>query len=213
MQTKDRSRSAIGVNALVELCIVLAASACSSSSADSAGGVGAGGVGAGGGGAGAQTPTLPPPNLAYPCALALTVSGGLTASVSAQTDMACGFANNDSMHWESGRVGAPTSLGLYISFTVAPSGGETGTLAARRLFISNDPNTAVDADESRWEFDASTCMVVFDSNVSAPTSTSPNRWVVAGHGSCSGQGTDPTAAAAPISLSPFAFTGFIVQAP
>jgi hypothetical protein len=151
---------------------------------------------------------LGPPNPGYPCALAVTISGGLSESFTGASDMGCG-SNDNSMHWDSGRVGDPSTVMLYITVASPWVGGETGPLALSRVRVFSDPDNASTGDESTWEFDTASCTVQFDTSVSSPTSLLPDRWLISGHGSCTGQGIDPTGAAAPISLSPFAFNGDI----
>jgi hypothetical protein len=170
---------------LVGALACAALTACSSSSSSSSG---SSGSSSGGG---------------VDCSFTGSLSGGVSGSILAD---GCGTGPSSTFSIAQADLTAGTSLGARFKVITALKGGELGAIPLERFEIFQRESKA--ATSRTWS--STSCTLTLDRNEAAPTEVFKNRFLLAGHGSCSaGLQPDAPNTLPAVAVSSFQMTAFI----
>lgn len=137
------------------------------------------------------------------CSFTGTLSGGVSGTILAN---GCGTGASSSFSIARADLGAGTSLGAKFDLVTALKGGELGAVPLVRLEIFQ--RDAKGGTTRTWS--SASCTLILDRNEASPTMVFTNRFLLAGHGSCSAALEPDAPNTLPaVTVSPFEMTAFV----
>jgi hypothetical protein len=137
------------------------------------------------------------------CSFSGTLSGGITSDIVAN---GCATAASSSFSIAQADLTVGTTLGAKVDLVTALKGGELGAIPLVRLEIFQ--REAKGATTSTWS--SAACTLTLDKNEAAPNSVFKNRFLLAGHGSCSAALEPDAPSTRPaVTVSDFTLTAFV----